>query len=113
MHTENKNDDQDQINTALAANIQTAVALWEAKDWATYKTTRDVLLDLIRSGRSNEVGIEQMQFIYFVNTHLLHRFGMGMTANQRIFLAPQPSHHPGRDQGWQVATEGRFWSEKL
>ena len=110
MHIENKN--KDPVNAALAANIQTAIALWEAKDWITYKASRDVLLDLNRSGEGDEIGIEQMQFIYFVNTHLRHRFARPMT-DDRMFLMALPSHHPAGDEAWRIATEGRFWTEAL
>lgn len=112
MHTNNKNENENdnQTNAALAVNIQTAIALWETKDWPTYKTTRDMLLALIRSGRGNEVGIGQMQFIYFVNTHLRHRFVLPMS-DQRIFLTELPVGKPAGDQTWTVATEGRFWAD--
>ena len=112
MHTENKNDNYAQINTALAANIHTAIALWKAKDWTTYKTTRDVLVDLIRSGSGNEIRIDQMQFIYFVNTHLRHRFAAPMP-DFVLFKKELPLTHPVGDRAWNVATEGAFWTEGL
>lgn len=112
MHTDNKNDIQDQINADLAANIHKAIALWEAKDWTTYKTTRDALLELIRSGRGAEVGIEQMQFIYFINTHLRHRFAVPMP-DFVLFKRDLPPTHPIGDKAWNVAAEGAFWAEVL
>lgn len=111
MQTNNKNENDNQINAAIAANIQTAIALWEAKDWRTYKTTRDALLSLIRSGRGGEVGIKQMQFIYFVNTHLRTWFALP-TSDQQMFLATTAEQSKS-DKAWNTATEGEFWEEYL
>lgn len=112
MHIDNKNNKNDQVNAALAANIHTAIVLWEAKDWTAYKTSRDALLDLIRSGRRDAVGLDQMQFIYFINTHLRHRFARPME-DEWMFLMALPGHHPAGDEAWRIATEGRFWTEAL
>jgi len=114
MHTNNKkNDDtQDQSQAALSADIHTAIALWKAKDWTTYKTLRDTLLRVIRSGRGDEVGIRQMQFIYFINTHLRHRFAREVS-DQTMFLVALPPHRPVDDTAWRIATEGQFWNEAL
>lgn len=112
MHLDINDYTQNQINAALAADIQTAIALWKAKDWPTYKSARDVLLALIRSGRGIEIGIGQMQFIYFINTHLRHRFALPMT-DQKTFLAQLPSARPIGDKAWNFASEGAFWAETL
>ena len=112
MHLAINDYNQNQINTALTANIQTAIALWEAKDWQNYNATRDTLLTLIRSGRGNKIDIEQMQFIYFINTHLRHRFRSPLT-DRRLFIADLPSTHPVGDKAWNVASAGSFWFESL
>ena len=112
MHLDINDYNQNQIEAALAANIQTAIALWEAKDWQTYKSMRDVLLALIRSGRGDEVGIEQMQFIYFIGTHLRRRLSRQMP-DWKAFTAELPASRPAGDEAWKIATEGAFWSETL
>lgn len=106
------NDNHNQTNTATTVNIQTAITLWEAKDWQTYKATRDALLTLIRSGRGDEVGIEQMQFIYFINTHLRPRLP-GLKADSILFKMDLPPTRPRGDKAWEIATEGAFWHEVL
>jgi hypothetical protein len=57
-----------------AANIDTATALWNERDWRTYVDVRDSLLTLLRSGRKEKMTMEHLHFIYFVNTHLRPRF---------------------------------------
>jgi hypothetical protein len=112
MHLRKDDYNQNQIKTAIAVNIQTAIALWESKDWHTYKTTRDSLLTLIRSGRADDVGIDQLQFIYFVNTHLRHRFSTPMS-DAVLFANDLPLKYPAGDHSWKVASEGAFWSQPL
>lgn len=112
MHTEHKNENDTQTNAALAANIHTAIALWQAKDWTGYKTMRDTLMDLIRSGYGDEIGIEQMQFIYFVNTHLRYRVAREV-GDRTMFLVTLPATKPAGDAAWTTATEGRFWTDPL
>lgn len=112
MHLDINDYNQNQIKAALAANIQTAIALWEAKDWQTYKSMRDVLLALIRSGRGDEVGLEQMQFIYFIGTHLRDRLPSRMP-DWRAFTAELPASRPAGDKAWKIATEGAFWNTVL
>lgn len=112
MHNENHKNNHHQIEAALAVNIQTAIALWEMRDWPTYQTTRQALLAMIRSGQGDRVGIEQMRFIYFINTHLRHRFLLPMR-DQQMFLAVLPASQPAGDPAWTVATEGHFWAEAL
>lgn len=112
MHFDINDYNQNQIQSALAANIQTAIALWEAKDWQTYRSMRDVLLALIHSGRGDKVGIEQMQFAYFIGTHLRRRFS-GRMPDWRAFTAELPASHPAGDRAWQIATEGAFWNTVL
>lgn len=112
MQTNNKNENDNQINAAIAVNIQTAIALWEAKDWQTYVTTRDALLALIRSGHGGDIGIEQMQFIYFVNTHLRRRFAVPM-ADAVLFKKELPPTRSSNDKAWEVATKGTFWNDVM
>lgn len=106
------NDDHNQTNTATTVNIQTAIALWEAKDWQTYKATRDALLTLIRSGCGDQVSIEQMQFIYFIITHLRPRLP-GLRADSVLFKMDLPPARSSGDTAWKIATEGAFWHEVL
>jgi len=112
MHLDINDYNQNQIKAALAANIQTAIALWEAKDWHTYRSMRDVLLALIRAGRGDEVGIEQMQFAYFIGTHLRHRFSAQMP-DWRAFVAELPASSPAGDKAWKIATESAFLNTVL
>jgi hypothetical protein len=112
MHLDISNYNQNQIKAALAANIQTAIALWKAKDWVTYQTTRDTLLSLLRSGRGEEVDVAQMQFIYFLTTHLRYRFVMPLT-DERLFMADLPPTHPKGDKAWNTASAGAFWAPAM
>jgi hypothetical protein len=112
MHLDINNDNQNQINTALTVSIQTAIALWQAKDWQTYKATREALLTVIRSGQSDKVGKEQMQFIYFIDTHLRSRFVSPMAARS-MFAHDLPLKNLMTDRAWNTATEGIFWDEEL
>ncbi|RYH70094.1 MAG: hypothetical protein EON54_01845 [Alcaligenaceae bacterium] len=112
MHLNINDYNQNQINAALTANVETAIALWEAKDWQTYESTRGALLALIRCGQGGKVGIQQMQFIYFINTHLRHRFSTPMP-DLVMFKKALPPSHPVGDKAWDVASGGAFWSEPL
>lgn len=95
-----------------AATIEAAIDLWKAKDWQTYKTQRDVLVALIRNGEGDRVSLPNMQFIYFINTHL-RRLWPRLHADQRIFLAGLPPGRSTDEPVWQVATKGDFWSFPL
>ena len=108
MQLDVSNYNQNQIAVALTANIQTAIALWEAKDWRTFKATRDALLTLLRCGLSDKVGVDQMQFIYFLTTHLRYRFVMPLI-DERLFMADLPPTHPIGDKAWNIASAGAFW----
>jgi len=94
------------------ADIDTAIVLWEEKDWKTYKATRDVLLALIRAGRGNEVQRPQLQFMYFINSHLRPRFPNFIPA-WRMFKSDLPSGRSSAEPSWDVATRGEFWGENV
>lgn len=91
MQYELQNYTEEKIQAALdAANIDTAIGLWKAKDWLTYSRTRDALIALLRAGHGEEVRLPHLQFIYFVNSHLLQQFSK-RTSDERMFLADSPS----------------------
>lgn len=100
---------QNQIQTALAADVQTAIGLWNDKDWHTYRSMRDVLLALIRSGRGDEVKLPQMQFMYFVNSHLLPCWRYPVS-DRKMFESALPRGRTINEEWWHVATRGEFWS---
>lgn len=78
---------EEEIRSAVeSATVHTAIQLWEKKDWGTYKTRRDLLISLIRSGQGDAVLLPAMQFVYFVNTHL-RAYWPSLNADRQIFLA--------------------------
>jgi hypothetical protein len=113
MRHDLQNYTEQQIQAALdAANIDTAIDLWKAKDWPVYSRTRNVLVALLRAGRGEEVKLSQLQFIYFVNTHLQPYVGHYMP-DWKVFARELP---PGRSIGdavWVRATKGEFFSDVL
>lgn len=104
---------EEEIRNALeSATVHTAIQLWEKKDWETYKTRRDLLISLIRSGQGDAVLLPQMQFVYFVNTHL-RAYWPSLNVDRQIFLAGLPRGRTTEDLSWQSATRGEFWSVPL
>lgn len=85
MHPYTKNHTQEEKHKAPIVDIQTAIELCEARDWETYRATRDVLFSLMRAGRSEEVSPGQMQFLMFVTTHLRSKIPLAIS-DQRIFF---------------------------
>ena len=113
MQYDIQNYTETQIKTALdAANIDTAIELWKAKDWQTYSQVRWAVMALLRAGRSDEVSLQQMQFIYFINTHLRFRYS-DCVADWKIFTSDLPACRSIPDQAWAVATRGEFWHQKM
>lgn len=100
---------EDQIRSALNAEIDMAIKLWKSKDWLVYSRVRDTLIALIRCGRGEEVKLPQMQFIYFVNTHLRTRYPDRMP-DWKMFGLDLPAGRSTSEPSWQVATRGDFWS---
>jgi hypothetical protein len=47
-----------------------AYNLWQSDNWSWYEAQRQVLLKSIRAGRVEQVRLPQLQYIYFVETHL-------------------------------------------
>lgn len=102
-----------EINAALVdANIDIAIRLWKSKDWITYSRVRGILIALIRGGRGDEVGLPQMQYIFFPNTHLYPRFPDSWP-DQRMFVSDLPRGRSTNELSWEVATRGEFWSVQL
>lgn len=104
---------EEQIKAAIdAANIDTAIELWKAKDWPVYSQTRSVLVALLRARRGGEVQLPQLQFIYFVNTHLQPHVGQYMP-DWKVFTRDLPRGRSIGDAVWMKATKGEFFSEVL
>ena len=61
---------QSETTSIACADLETAIALWMKGDFETYIATRDSLVAAIRSGNAGQLGIDALQFVYFVNTHL-------------------------------------------
>lgn len=98
----------EQIRTAIEyANLETAIELWREKDWETYQATRKALLAALRSDYSDRVGIPQMQFIFFINSHLAPRFPVRMPS-WRLFTKDLPDGHSIENRSWAVASSGDF-----
>ena len=98
----------EQLQTALDfANIDSAIALWRAKDWATYQGTRKALLTLIRSEYADMVDIPHLQFILFITSHLASRFPMRLPA-WRMFTKDLPVGRSTDEPSWAAATSGDF-----
>jgi hypothetical protein len=77
------NHSEDRLEAAMgAANIDTAIALWNERDWRTYVDVRDSLLTLLRSGRKEKMTMEHLHFIYFVNAQLRPRFSSDFSEKQ-------------------------------
>lgn len=108
MKTSIQNYTSEQIETALAcANIDTAITLWKQKDWKTYQGTRQALIAIIRVGYGELVGIPQMQFLYFINSHLASRFPIRMP-DWKLFTSDLPKGRSIDEPSWAVASSGDF-----
>lgn len=113
MRYDLQNYTEEQIQAALdAANVDTAIELWKAKDWPVYSQTRCVLVALLRAGRGDEVQLPQLQFIYFVNTHLQPYVSHYMP-DWKVFGRDLPRGRSIGDAVWVRATKGEFFSEVL
>lgn len=105
--------DENQIQIVLAgANVQMAIALWRAKKWVTYSEMRDTLISLIRSGRGDEVELPQMQFIYFINTHLRQLTGLPLP-DWLLFTKDFPWQEPRATRTWDTERHAAVWRETL
>lgn len=114
MQGQTKEYTEEHIEAALAgSDIAAAITLWRVKDWDTYRSTCEALVWLIRSGRSAEVGMPQMQFLYFINTHLRHRISTPDLSDWRVFMTEFPDDQFQPDRAWATATAGRFWTEPI
>lgn len=113
MRYDLKNYTEEQIQAAIdAANIDTAIELWKAKDWAVYSRTRDVLVSLLRAGRGDEVGLPQIQFMYFIVTHL-QPYACDRMPDWKVFARDLPRGRSIGDAVWMRATLGEFFREML
>ena len=113
MQNDLQNYTEQEIQMATyAGNIDIAIGLWEAKDWIAYSRIRQILLALIRGGRGDEVRLPQMQFIFFLNTHLYSRFPENWP-DHRMFTADLPKGRTTAEPSWGAATRGEFWSIPL
>lgn len=54
----------------VAANLEAARKLWMSRDWPTYSRVRDKLVGLTKVGRGRELTLQNLKFIYFVNSLL-------------------------------------------
>lgn len=99
---------ENQIETAIAcANLETAIELWREKNWKTYQATRQALIAAIQSGDGDRVGISQMQFIFFINSHLAPRFPSRMP-DWKFFTKDLPRGCSTDERSWTVASSGDF-----
>jgi hypothetical protein len=104
---------EEQIQAALdAADIDTAIELWKAKDWQLYSRVRDTLVAMLRAGRGDELKLPQIQFIYFMNTHLQRHFSYYLP-DWKVFTRDLPRGQSIGDAAWTRATKGDFFSEVL
>ncbi len=104
----------EQLQAALDfANIDNAIELWRRKDWATYQETRKALWAIKREIRfCGFIGTPQIQFTWFIFTHLRPRFPRSLT-EWRMFTSDLPPGRSTDEPSWAVATAGEFWNVTL
>ena|ERR1700690_2772149 len=103
----------DEVAAVLeSADIGTAIELWKEKDWDTYSATRDVLRSLLRAGYGELIETRNVQFMYFVTTHLYARSPFAVT-DSRLFQIDLPKMTRKQEASWARATVGEFWSVSL
>lgn len=83
-----RNYTEEQITTAIdSADFNTAMSLWKARDWETYSQMRNALIAVIRQRNVKGIELRHMQFIYFVNKHLMPRCSRRMSDRQYFLMS--------------------------
>jgi hypothetical protein len=102
-----------QIDLALmCANVDTAIALWEEKDWQTYDAVRQTLLAVIRSEHGDKIGIPHIQFLTFIHTFLAPRFPSRLPA-RKLFMSELPVGRSTHERSWEVAKRGDYLRQPI
>lgn len=104
--------EQEALVALESADVETAIALWKAKDWVTYEAMRDVLLGFLRAGCSDLITTRHIQFIYFVQTHL-QTYRHGVESDRQIFMADPATKTCICAARWDFASSGAFFKELL
>jgi NAD-dependent DNA ligase len=77
-----------QITAAIeSADFDTAMALWRTRDWETYSNIRNALISVIRRRDSQGIELRHLQFIYFINKHLVPGCSRRMSDRQYFLKA--------------------------
>jgi uncharacterized protein YodC (DUF2158 family) len=91
---------QQDTNAIAHANLETAEALWMKGDFETYIATRDSLVATIRGGSTERLGIDALQFIYFINT--LPSQGDAERLESEVFLGAVKRHQQSREAAFDI-----------
>lgn len=91
---------QSETTGIACADLETAVALWMKGDFETYIATRDSLVAAIRSGNAGRLGIDALQFVYFINTHLSQ--GDSERSDRDVFLDADRRQRQSREAAFDI-----------